>query len=154
MGLLAVEGAGMMIEAKASIRILSLTESPERVSEILNLSPSLVAHKGDLISLHVPNSPQRSHSLWILESSLPQTVSLEEHIAHLCGVLVAARADVEQIRSQCDVFELFCMMSPTGDQGSVKLSAASLALLAQLRVDVVLDVYAAGTSEGSKMEAD
>lgn len=85
----------------------------------------------------------------MLESTLPETSSLEEQIASVTKFLEQSRDGLSSIQDRVLGVDMFCLFSTNDGQGSIELSASLLRRLGNLGVDLVIDVY----SDSSENEA-
>ena len=82
--------------------------------------------------------------MWALDSHLPWEQPLSDHLDHLCD---AVETKVEALRNLVDdgySMDFFCFVEVENGQGGVLLEPHILARLAQLPVELDLDIYASG----------
>ena len=131
-------------ETIASLRVHSETLSPDDISTTLGKTPTSIGEKGALMSPGNPASHRRETSLWLLESDLPRSVELEDHIAHLLTFIEAHSVQFSRIRAHCET-DIFCGFFSHQSQGHFYLDVKLMNRLVALNADLVFDIY--GTSE-------
>jgi hypothetical protein len=106
----------------------------------MDAAPTSSYEKGDAVSSRSSMPARRTNSTWIKSSGLPQSASLDDHLAELCRFMEAHLHKLEKLRSNCDI-DIFCgFFSDTG-QATFVLSNKTLKRIGALSVDVILDVY-------------
>lgn len=82
--------------------------------------------------------------MWSLDSNLPWEQPLADHLDQLCD---AVEAKVDALRDLVDSgysMDFFCFVEVENGQGGVLLEPHVLARLAQLPIELDLDIYASG----------
>jgi len=104
-------------------------------------NPSRSIDKGQPVSGRNPQSRKSEESRWILDSALPDTTPLDEHVAALLAIVekkapVLAKTDIE----------IRCAFSSENGQGGFVLRADVSKRLAEQRVDLIVSLYPLGDS--------
>jgi len=126
--------------SSASLHISSETIALNDICEILNTNASHSHERGSPVSPRNPNSPLRQKNLWILNSSLEDSLPLENHIEELVTFLELKYDALKKLFSKCEI-ELFCGFSSTCGQGGFVLTADLLKRISVFPIDIVLDLY-------------
>jgi hypothetical protein len=124
----------------ASLRIFSTVLSSKEITEILSCPPTKEAEKGELMSPRNPKSQIREDSIWILDSGLADTESLENHINKLAVFIREKKNELILLKTKCSL-DIFCGLSIIGTQGSFSLSSNIIKSLSDFPIDVVFDLY-------------
>ena len=125
--------------ATASLRIHSKKLRAQHIGEVLGAGGTMVYEIGDPISERSP-SAKRVESLWLRESGLERLKPLEEHLLVLLDFMDSKRPELASIRGECEV-DLFCGYASRSGQGSMLLTASTIARVAEYRVDLSVDLY-------------
>jgi hypothetical protein len=128
-----------MLETKITLRVVSTVRTLSELERTLG-SPSRGFSKGDISR---SSGKPREKTYWGWQSKSPRSAPFESHLQELLAFIDSIK-EFEQLQESCEV-DVVCMLSTTNGQGGATLSYASLAALAALRLDLVLDVY--GDSE-------
>jgi Domain of unknown function (DUF4279) len=144
---LTFEEAGDQSWVSASLRIHSQKLSAQEIDKALSTTATKKFEIGDPVSKTNPKV-KRSESLWLLESGVAGSMQLEEHLIALLAFAEDRKQALAAIRNQCEV-DLFCGFSSGSGQGSMVLSAGTLARIAALRIDLCVDLYPPGSDRAS-----
>jgi hypothetical protein len=124
---------------KACLRIRGDQGSTAEISTALGLTPSRSHDIGQ------PRGSRDSrpwpHLLWVLDSDLPDTATLEHHLGRLCDRLEPHAAALKAIQAQGMDLDWFCFVEIESGQGGVPLSAELLRRLAAFPAELDLDIY-------------
>jgi len=123
------------------VRILTEENDIDFIFDSLNVRPTAVHLKGELRSERNPQSSKFEQSLWIYDSSLPDSSTLSEHITHIVNLLELKQGALDKIRARITTMDIFCMFSSEHGQGSAELDADILRRLADLRLNLIIDLY-------------
>jgi hypothetical protein len=126
---------------KASLRVFTGETDLEFVSRALGVKPNMQHLKGEPRSRRNPGSSVFEQSVWIYESPLPDSSELHEHLAKLLELLESKQAAIDAVRDRIASMDIFCMFSSENGQGSAELNANLLRRLADLRIDLLIDLY-------------
>jgi hypothetical protein len=126
--------------ASAAIAISSSSMTPSQISNLLRIEPTNFHKKGSLVSERNINGPKRQRYLWLLDSKLPQTFSLEQHIQGLIEIIECQLEGFNEILGSCKC-ELYCGFSSGSGQGGFVLNSELLKRVASLSLDLVVDLY-------------
>ena len=88
-----------------------------------------------------PKSTRRAESLWILESNLVDSVSLESHLELLSSFMEGHADALTALSARCSI-DIVCATFMGRSQGGFIVSSALLSRLARFPVDLVCDIYA------------
>jgi Domain of unknown function (DUF4279) len=105
--------------------------------------PSRSIEKGQPVSQRNPKSRRSDESRWILDSELPETAALDEHIAALLDIIDDRSALLVDNAGVSDI-EIRCALSSESSQGGFVLNADLSRRLAENRVDLVVSLYSLG----------
>ena len=129
------------LNTSAALRILTSESIVEFITETLGISPTSIYLSGTPLSANNPHGARRDGSLWIYESPLPESASLDEHIAHLVDILDEKGDALSRIRPRVSIVDLFCTFSSEGGQGSMELSSGVLVRIARHNINIIIDLY-------------
>jgi len=124
-------------ETVAALQVVGEDVDPEQITRLLGCAPTEAHRKGEPAT-KVGQGVRRSGA-WLLESRLPRTASLDEHIGELLG-RVSAEACVwrELARFKPDILIGFFLASDHEVSG---LSAVSAAALAERGSALEMDIW-------------
>ena len=129
----------MINDTRVSLRIYSESTTTAQITEILGAAPSRCHEKGDLVSPQSSKPTYRRESMWIRESTLERTRSLDEHLLELAGFLAEKRNDLSSL-SDCQM-DLHCGAFSDNEQICLFLDRKVIKALAQYPVDILIDAY-------------
>lgn len=124
---------------RACLRISADHGTTAAVSETLGLVPSLCHDIGE--PRNARDSRPWTALLWALDSDLPESAGLEEHLHRLCDLVGPRTAVLHELVGQGFQLDWFCFVDVEDGQGGVCLSAALLGRLAGIPADLDLDIY-------------
>ena len=124
----------------ASLRIHSSTLLPAEITKVLRTTPTSIWGKGALMSPRNPDSRRRETSIWLLESGLPDSAELEDHIAYLVTFLEEHLVQFKAIQADCTI-DIFCGFFSYQSQGHFSLDHILMKRLVALEGDLVFDIY-------------
>jgi hypothetical protein len=127
-------------QTKACLRIDGDHGSVAKITDAIGLAPTSSHDICDPRSARDPRPWQNLH--WSLDSGLPDTAPLEEHLAALCDILEPHATALHQLRADGYVLDWFCLVGIDGTQGGVVLSPMLLQRLAPIPAELALDIYA------------
>lgn len=78
--------------------------------------------------------------LWILDSGLPPSRTLQDHVDELLSLIESNERLLEGIAGKCTL-DIFCGFSSDSGQGGLVVTALSLRRMGALGVDLILDLY-------------
>ncbi|MCP4265354.1 MAG: DUF4279 domain-containing protein [Candidatus Brocadiaceae bacterium] len=126
--------------SSASLRISSESITLNEICEELNTRATCSHEKGTPVNPRNSNSPLRQENLWILKSSLDDTLPLEKHIEELVNFLEEKIDVLKKMLPKCEI-EMFCGFSSTCGQGGCVLASDLLKRISLFPIDIVLDLY-------------
>jgi len=132
------------IKVNASFRVMGETLQPERVSELLEISPAYSHRKGDAnVSPSGRHFSERSGGIWILESEADSGAGVEAHILSILEQLKGKRDSLQHLKQEglrMDIFVgVFGLDEPLGF--SIEEETVSEIAFLGLRID--FDIYTA-----------
>jgi Domain of unknown function (DUF4279) len=128
--------------ASASFRLFGDTLNPEVVSEQLGMAPSSAGAKGESRPSRKKSPPLRWRTgSWILESRLPQSSKLDEHLRDLLDRLEAHAATIRGFVAQGYRADIFCGCFLDASNEGTLLQPDTIRLLGLLGVPLGLDIY-------------
>lgn len=125
---------------KVSICIISQTTDPEKISAILDIKPTESHEKGTHVSMRNPGSPKRADHIWILESGLDESTTLEEQIYFFVNFIEDKHTQFMELSTSCRI-ELFCGISVDNGQGMFTIKSNTLKKISKIPIDIVMDIY-------------
>jgi hypothetical protein len=78
--------------------------------------------------------------MWMIESDLPESAELEDHIRSLCDKVQSRSQALDTLRADCDV-DIFCGYFSESGQAGFGLSNEVLSRVVGLGLDLIFDVY-------------
>jgi hypothetical protein len=124
---------------KACLRIGSTTGSATHITQTLGISPSRSHDIGQ------PRSPRDSRAWpnthWALDSDLPDTSSLEDHLGRLCDQIEPHAGGLSRLADDGYNVDWLCFVEIENGQGGITLSPPLLQRLAALPAELDLDIY-------------
>lgn len=134
------ETAAPPAEAMASFRFIGRDIDPALISKYLNIKPSAV-YSPPAVDTALPQ--QRRANMWRLDSDVPATEPLIEHLRNLIRKLSPVRDDLRRLESETGWTPCFyCGYFYKGDQGGqIALPPAILRDIADLGATLDLRVY-------------
>jgi hypothetical protein len=128
--------------ASATLRITTAEVDLMFITSALGIDPTRERLKGSPKSrLHPSPANVFEESMWILESGLDSGDSLANHISILVERLKGRSVELNNIRDRISGIDLFCMFSSENGQGSMELPAELIKRIADLGIDVTIDLY-------------
>jgi Domain of unknown function (DUF4279) len=128
----------------ASLRVSSARLLPTVITEALGRKPTRSGERGSLMSPRNPDSQKREVSFWLLESELPESAELEDHVASLLSIVEERSTQLQQIRGLCDI-DICCAFFSKQSQGGFFFSVDLMRRVVAIEADLVFDIY--GNSE-------
>jgi hypothetical protein len=128
--------------SKAAFCIYGDTIQPNEMNRDLSIEATNSGLKGERQSKYPRARPLRT-SIWILNSSLDEHLPLQDHLKWLLDALEPKLEVVRGIAKQYDA-KLICGYSSEHGQGGCTFDAALLDRLANLGIQLVLDLYPPG----------
>jgi len=124
----------------AVLRIVSENKSIDDISDSLNTRPTRCFIKGQLFSKRNPNSKKRENNIWLLESGLKESESLELHIQQLISFIKEKQGAFKKLKLDCEI-EIMCSFSSGNGQGGFTLNHELLQELTESGIDLVVNLY-------------
>jgi len=123
----------------ARIRFLGKDLEPSVVTDALGLPPTRSHRKGDAM----PRYPERTRprGSWGLDSELPETATVEEHVAHLLDRIGASAPAIRRIVEDGAVGELYVSYFVPPGSATVLLHPDVLGRLNSLGLTLLLAIY-------------
>ncbi len=124
---------------RASLRIRSDTGSSAHVGQVLGLAASRQHEIGE------QRRPERlglwQHATWVLDSDLPDTRDLEDHLGRLCDQLADHLPELTQLARDGYHLDWHCYAMIENGQGGTFLGSTLLRRLAAVPADLTLSLY-------------
>lgn len=117
----------------------STTGSTAHITQTLEIAPSRSHDIGQPRSGRDPRPWPNTH--WALDSDLPDTRSLEDHLGHLCDRVEPHAPGLFRPADDGYNVDWFCFVEIENGQGGITLSPTLLQRLAALPVELDLDIY-------------
>lgn len=132
------------ISTAASLRISTDESALEFVTEALGVASTRQHIVGERRSPRNPQSSTFEQSIWIYESTLPDSAELHEHIESILTLLEAKALAMDNVRGRISGIDIFCKFSSENGQGAAELKVELLRRLADQRIDLLIDLYPPG----------
>lgn len=126
----------MTQETIVRLKVISTELVPELVSAAIGISCDRCWRIGDLRPKTIIKEKQNG---WILDSGLPRTATLDEHINALLSIL-EPRADSVRQLSVASTVELSCVVYSDHNPG-LSFDASVIAKIARLGAGLDIDLY-------------
>lgn len=131
----------MVNGTRGTLRIFSAALSPAEISERLSLLPTEAFERGTQMSIRNPASVVRDKAAWFLESGLPASSSVEDHIGALMNLVEDRAQEFASLKAQCNI-DIFLGCSIENGQGGFTLESGLLERIAATPLDLNFDLYA------------
>ncbi len=133
-------------EATATFRAFDKSLDPAAVSALLGLEPTSSARRGEERTSTSRTGERLVHGAWreggwLLSSRLPRALTLEEHLHALLDLLEPRAEAVATLRGRGYRVDLYCGYFQRSGQGGPTFSPTLLARLAQLGLELGVDVF-------------
>ncbi len=128
-----------LARAHATLRITHHTAAAAEVTERLGLAPTDTHDRG---GPRLRNLPPWQHMLWSLSSGPTDTRPLAAHLEALLDLVEPVAKAIHGLASDGFTMDWFCFLDVEGWQGGETLDPALLRRLAELPIDLSLDIYA------------
>ncbi len=137
----------MSTETRVYFGVFEFGDDPCVVTSLMRVEPTSAWVKGEHYSQEHPTAI-RTHSRWSLDSGLPRSASIEEHLTALLVILKPLRKQIveasERFSTRIGVAQYIYETNP-----QFFLEPATLQGLADLRLLVYFDQYCLGDATGS-----
>jgi hypothetical protein len=129
----------------ASLGIYGDSFEPDKITEMLGLTPTRFGQKGDLRNSTRVNVklPPRKSSFWLFSSPLPDHAPLQEHLRWIIDQLEPKREVLGKLAKEYKV-QFICGFSSENGQGGCTFDSALLIRLSSFGLPLVLDLYSPG----------
>jgi hypothetical protein len=128
---------------KVSLGIYGEPLEPERITELLGLTPTRWGRKGEIRISPRAKVPPRKNSFWLLSSPLADSEPLDAHLSWLMDKLEPKRQALEELAKEYKV-QFVCGFSSENGQGGCTFDPRLLNRLSSLGLPLVLDLYPPG----------
>ena len=135
----AVTVGGPVLGAFATLRVFSASLDPDEVTTLFKIAPTSSHRTGDRVSPRV--AAQRKQGMWLLESVLPRTETLSEHIIHLVALLPNDRSIWDDLHRRHTV-DVYCSVDVRVPNSGTELTATAIEALAARGLTIQFDFYA------------
>ena len=134
---------GEVDRVEVSLRISGVALDPDRITRMLRVTPSFAARKGEAITRGETAVPQRT-GIWIYKLPPSSEWELGDAIQTLLEQLPADPALWETLATEFDT-DIFCGLFLSDVNRGTQLTVETMALLAERRLKLGLDIYAHGS---------
>jgi hypothetical protein len=132
--------------ATAALRLFGENLDPDAVSSQLGVQPTLAYRKGDRVSTR--SEARRKQGMWQIESALPESKSLEEHINSVLSAIQCSCELWERVTGNLSR-DIFCGLFVESQSSGVSLSAAVLREVVQRGLSIEVDLVVRNGPENS-----
>lgn len=126
-------------EYAATVIIKSESLQAKELYQRIGVSQALVFEKGAPISAR-PGAHVYPHTMWKLQSVLPDSSAVAEHIEHLLEILEPNAVAIRNLSLECSK-ELWIVIAFEDSQLGFALEPEQLGRIAQLGIASVFDIY-------------
>lgn len=131
-----------VVSTKASLRCFTTEPTASFVGLALECAPTSEHAVGEPLSATSPTGARRTESLWILESPLASSVSLDVHLEYLLAIIDRRAVAFDAVRRRLEHADVFCFVE-SESQGGLVIVPELLARLGARRLALTLDLYPA-----------
>jgi hypothetical protein len=135
--------------ATASLRIFSGRITDREIGDVLEVKATHTHAKGDRISPH--HTAVRREWAWFLRSPLGKDRSVTEHLKWILDAIEPRSDALKTLFGECRI-DLFCGLASLHGQGGFTLDPVTLRRLANLSVNLGLDLYPPNPVEAEDVE--
>ena len=126
---------------EVSLRITGDELEPDRVTHLLGVPPTRVGRAGEPITKH-PRSARHQKNVWIWRATTDSSVPFEQQLQRALALFETRASELARITNAPGVESHWFLGFGSGNgQGMATLSPATLARIAALGVELVLDLY-------------
>lgn len=111
---------------------------PEQVTALTGIEPSETWRVGDLIDKHA--TVRHKQNGWSVESALPPTAELEDHVKDVLDQLQAGWASLKGVSARFDS-EISCVLYIKSVNPPVHFDKDTVARIAELGAEIDIDIY-------------
>jgi Domain of unknown function (DUF4279) len=126
--------------AEAALRVSSRERSASEIASFLGLKPSRSVERGAYKTTNGTDG-YREESRWILDSTLDDGHSVEEHIEHLLKVVEDSRSRLQRLPEDCEI-DIWCTVSSDSGFAGLSFDKDVIKRAAAVSVGLILSVYA------------
>ena len=121
--------------AEAAVRIVSTTRGVDEISAVLGLTPSRTA-----TGKAEQGASQGGESRWFLDSTIPDSCQIEDHIRHLLDALWSKREEINSLKNSIEI-DLWCTVSSGTGFAGIVLDGSIVERANALGVEFTISVY-------------
>jgi hypothetical protein len=129
---------------EAAMRICSSTRSADALSRLVPFAPSRLVERGSRL-----NGGTARDSRWILDSPLPESSPIEEHIAYFLDLLDRNAARLQRLPEDCTA-DIWCTIFSPSEFAGFALDRTLIKRLAAKELELVFSVYTEPEKKKSK----
>jgi len=129
---------------EAAMRICTASHSAGALSRAIPFPASRLVERGSRL-----NGGTARDSRWILDSPLPETSPIEEHIGYFLGLLEQHTDGLKQLPTDCSI-DIWCTIFTSGEFAGFALDRALIKRLAAKGLELVFSVYTEPENKSSK----
>lgn len=130
--------------SKVSLRISSGSIEPEQITQMTGLHPSEQYRMGDHIGHNPRYATVKTHT-WLLDSGLPDNVTVEEKLQHLIALI---EPSWQRLGQPAASIGFFCTLTPDPHQDGFSFDSSLLQKLSRLSADLNITILPA--TEGTE----
>jgi len=127
--------------SRATFTLWTSTHTSEAITMRVGIEPTRVHERGEPVSLRNPKSKLREETTWHLQSGLPETQPLADHLADLLDQIEPRLPVLTELLNEGCEFDWFCYLEAKSLGNMVRLDAALLGRLAGLGGAITFDIY-------------
>lgn len=117
--------------AAAAIRVSSPTVSANEMAFVLHLQPTRLVERSESAAIE---------ARWLLDSHLPESASIEEHIEALLSLIEEHKPEFQSLPPDCAI-DIWCTISSLREFVGFALPKTIIQRAAVLGLDFVFSVY-------------
>ena len=126
--------------SSCSFRVTSSKLSAEEISVALGAQPTSSKDKSDLKSPHSPELGKRDFSVWILDSGISDTDSLDRHFEVLMSFINSRIDKIRLLSKECS-FDFSCSFSSGSGQGGIMIEHEILKVMGNAGIDIMINLF-------------
>jgi hypothetical protein len=127
--------------SRATFTLWSSTHTSEAVTQRFGIEPTRVHERGEPVCWRNPNSKLREETTWYLQSGIPETQPLADHLADLLDQMEPRRPILTSLLDEGCEFDWFCHLEAQSLGNMVRVDALLVGRLAALGGAITFDIY-------------
>jgi Domain of unknown function (DUF4279) len=126
--------------SRAALRVMSEILDPDEVTARVGIDPTEAHARGTPKSRRDPRSARRRSSIWLLESGLPRTASLREHLDSLSRSIRPHLRKFTSLTGEATI-DFFIGLNLDPGQSSFEIDDSFLQMCGVLHAKLIFDLY-------------